>query len=144
MGSRRAARFQREQPRRRGLRAPHGCALHAAPRERQVLPDAALASEARRRAEMPFVDAGVDDLSDLRDGEAQLVVGREVMRADAQACLRAEVTEDLPFCELLVHGLELGRSNGHGPTASGWIARAADVEARLVEQIDQELRLAHG
>src|SRR4051795_7374029 len=117
MGGRRATRLQCKQPRRRGLRAPYGCPVHAVPRERQVLPDAALASETGSGAEVSLVDAGFDDLRDLGDGEAQLVVGREVVRADAQACVRAEVAEDLALRELLVHSLELGRSNGDGPAA---------------------------
>ena len=52
-----------------------------------------------------------------------------------------EVADDLPLAELLVHGLELRRAHRDRAAAARSIARAADLEAGLVGEVDQQLRL---
>src|SRR5256885_16364672 len=100
------------------------------------------ALEPGRRAQMPLVGARFDDLGHLPDGEPELVVRVVEVRAEPDARVRAEVAEDLPLAELLVHGLELGRLHEHGAATARRVARAPDLEARLVQQLDQQLRLA--
>src|SRR4029450_557345 len=71
--------------------------------------------EAGRRAEPAFVRARGDDLGDLVEREVELLVAREVVRPEADSCVRAEVAKDLPLRQLLVHGLEVGDANGDCP-----------------------------
>src|SRR5204862_1838705 len=51
-------------------------------------------------AEMALVRAGLDDLHDLRHDMLELVVGREVVRAQAETGLRPEVAQNLAGGEL--------------------------------------------
>src|SRR4051812_2940483 len=94
------------------------------------------------RPEMPLVCAISHDFLDLRNGKPQLVVGVVVVGAEPQAGVGSEVAEDLALGELLVDGLESGRARGDRAAAAGGVARAADLEAGVVEELDQELRLA--
>src|SRR3989442_6433428 len=90
---------------------------------------------------MALVGPGLEDFRDLGDREHELAFRVVVMRPEPQSRIGPEVAEDLALVELLVHGLELGRAHRHGAAAARRIARAADLEAGLVEQVDQELRL---
>src|SRR4029453_11126648 len=99
--------------------------------------------EARSGAERALVRAGVEDLGDLCDGEPELVVGVVVVRTEAQAGVRPEVAEDLTFRELLVHRLEVRRSHRDGAAASRLVPGTADLEPRLVAEIDRQLRLSN-
>ena len=93
-------------------------------------------------AEVLLVRATLDDLPDLLDREPQLVVGVVVVRAEADARIGAEVAEDLPLGELLVHGRELRHVDGDGAAAPLGASRAPHLEAGLVGEVDQQLRLA--
>src|SRR5205085_11932254 len=53
------------------------------------------------------VCARLEDLRDLVDGEADLVVGREVVRPEAKAGVGPVVADDLARGKLRVHGLEV-------------------------------------
>ena len=64
------------------------------------------------------------------------------MRAEADAGVGAEVAEDLPLGQLAVHGRELGHVDGDGAAAPLSAARAADLEAGGVGEVDQQLRSA--
>ena len=61
--------------------------------------------------------AGLEDLADLLDGEAELLVGGEEVRPEADARIGAKVAEDLPLGQLLVDGGELRDVHGHGAAA---------------------------
>src|SRR6266550_9627874 len=98
--------------------------------------------ETGRCPQMPLVGLGFNDLADLRDRVAKLVVGGEVVRSEPQPGVRTEVAEDLTLGKFLVHRLELGRAHRHGAAAAGRVARAADIEAGVIEQGDEQLRLA--
>src|SRR6187200_1835481 len=93
---------------------------------------------------MALVRAAFDDLGDLPDRVPQLLVGVVVVRSEAEAGVGAEVADDLTLSELLVHGLEFGRSHGDGAAAAGCVTRAADVEAGVAAEVDEELRLPDG
>src|SRR5206468_9878290 len=64
--------------------------------------------ETRCRAEAALVRTGRQDLGDLVEHEDELLVGREVVRPEADAGVRPEVAEDSAPRQLLVHGLEVG------------------------------------
>ncbi len=53
-----------------------------------------------------------------------------------------EVAEDLALAQLLVHRGELGHVDGDRAAAALGATRAAHLEAGLVGEVDQELRLA--
>src|SRR6266550_8497232 len=63
--------------------------------------------EASCRAEPALVRARGKDLGDLVERELELVVAREVVRAEADAGVGTEIAEDLPLRQLLVHRLEV-------------------------------------
>ena len=96
----------------------------------------------RDRAEMTLVRAGLEDVGDLLDGEPDVVVAREVVRAEADTRIRAEVAQDLACLELGMDGRELRDTENDRPAAASGIARAAYLEPSGVRQVDQELRLA--
>ena len=74
----------------------------------------------RDGAEVALVRARVEDLGDLLDREPELVVGGEVVRAQADAGVGAEVAENRPRLELGVDGRELRtRSTTVPPRRSG-------------------------
>src|SRR5512133_1888458 len=75
-------------------------------------------------AKMALVGAGFQDLGDLGDGEAKLVVGVVVVRAEPQAGVGTEVAQDLTLGELLVHRFEMRRAHRDGAAAAGRVARA--------------------
>ena len=79
---------------------------------------------------------------DLLDDEAELVVGREEVRPDADARARPEVAEYAALLELGVHGGRLGDVDDHGAAASRRFAHRMHPEARAVRELDEELRLA--
>ncbi len=56
--------------------------------------------------QMPLVSLGFENLADLRDRVAKLVVGGEVVGPDPQSGVRTEVAEDLTLDQLGVHALE--------------------------------------
>jgi len=93
-------------------------------------------------AEVLLVRAGRDDLADLLDRESQLVVGVVVVRAQADSRIGAEVAEDLPFGELLVHGRKRRNVDGDGAAAPLGASRAPDLESGFVREVDEQLRLA--
>src|SRR4029077_4053748 len=97
--------------------------------------------EPRGCTEVALVGASFEDLGDLGDREPELVVSVEVVRSDANSGIRTEVADDLALAELLVHGLELRRADRDRANAARGVARAADLEAGLVTEIDQQLRL---
>ena len=70
----------------------------------------------------------------------ELVVGREEVRPEAEADVRAEVAQDLALAELLVDRLELGDAHRDRAAAALRVARAHDLEAGRVEQADQAAR----
>ncbi len=84
----------------------------------------------------------LDDLGDLGDDEADLVVGGEEVRTDADACARAEVAEDPTLLELRVDGSGLGHAHDDRTSAPRRITRAVHAEAGRVGQLDEELGLA--
>ncbi len=92
-------------------------------------------------AEVPLVRPALEDLPDLRDREADVIVGVVVVRPEADAGIGTEVAEDLALAELLVHGGELRHVDGDGAAAALGAPRAPDLEAGLVGEVDQELRL---
>src|SRR4051794_16085302 len=63
------------------------------------------------------------------------------MRPEADARVGAEVAEDLPLRQLLVHRLELRHVHGHRPAAAFRLTWRADAEAARICTLDQELRL---
>src|SRR4029079_14831854 len=73
--------------------------------------------------------------------EGELLVGVVVVRPEAQGCVGAEVAEDAALTELLVHRLELRHAHRHRAAAARGVAWRGNLEARLVGQADQELRL---
>ena len=86
--------------------------------------------------------AGLEDLADLIQGVLELAVGVEVVRSEPDARVRTKVAEDLPLCELLVHGLEVRHVDGDRAAAALRLPRRADVKAPRIGAVDQELRLA--
>src|SRR5438309_3696454 len=90
---------------------------------------------------MPLECAGLHNLRDLRGRIAELVVRVVVVRAEAKAGVGPEVTEDSTLGELGVNGLELRRADGDRPAAPSRVAWAAELEAGLVEELDQQLGL---
>jgi len=83
----------------------------------------------RDRAQVGLVSACLEDVADLRDGKPNVVVGVEVVRAQADTRVRAEVAEDLTGLELGVYRSELRDSEYDRPAAARGIARAHDLEA---------------
>src|SRR5437016_1376893 len=83
------------------------------------------------------IGAGFDDLGDLLHCEVKLVVGREVVRAETDAGVRPEVAQDPARLELGVDGRELGHAHGDRPSPPRGLARAHDLEAGLVRELDQ-------
>jgi hypothetical protein len=69
------------------------------------------------------VRAGRENLRDLIECELEFLVGREVVRAEADACIGTEVAQNLPLRQLLVHRLEVGDVQGHGASALRRLAR---------------------
>src|SRR5581483_5264579 len=108
---------------------------------RAPAPPAAARSMPRDGADVPLVGARLDDLADLGDGVPDLVVRREVVRAEPDARVGPEVAQDLSLHQLAVDGWELGHVHRHRATAAARVARAAHLEARRVGEVDQELRL---
>src|SRR6266511_4564121 len=100
-------------------------------------------SEASCCAEVALVRARLDDLGDLRGRVPQLVVRVVVVRPEPQPGIRAEVAQNLPLGELRVHGLELRGADRDRAAAPAGVPRAADLEPRLVEELDQELCLSY-
>src|SRR5205807_6410016 len=112
-------------PRRRPPPPPEGPLARDAPRrehgeqgEPRLARRAAATLELRRRGEMALVGAARDDLLDLLDRVADLVVGAEVVRAEAQTRLRAEVAQDPALRELPVDSLERRRADGDDAAAA--------------------------
>src|SRR5436189_4523366 len=97
--------------------------------------------EASRRAEPALVRARRDDLGDLVERELELVVAREVVGAEADPGVRAEVAEHLPLRQLLVRRLELRDVHRHRASAPLGLARRADLEPARLRAVDQMLRL---
>src|SRR5512145_2536282 len=96
----------------------------------------------RQLAEVALVGARREDVADLLDGEAQLVVRGEEVRAEPEAGVGPEVAQNLPLGELTVDGGEVGNVNRDGAAAPLRRERAAHLEAGGVCEIDEELRLA--
>ena len=79
-------------------------------------------------AEMALVSAGLEDLGDLLDREAQLVVGRVEVRPQADAGVGAEVAKDLPLGQLPVDSGEVGHVHRHRAAATVGRPRAPHLE----------------
>ena len=92
-------------------------------------------------AEVPLVGARLEDLADLLDDEADLVVRVVVVRPETDARVGTEVAEDLPLGQLLVHGGELRDVDDHRAATALGRPRAPDLEPRLVGELDEQLRL---
>src|SRR5262245_17492875 len=92
---------------------------------------------------MALICAVAHDRGDLRDREAELVVAVIVVRPEAETGVGAEVAEDLALGQLLVDGLELRCANRDRSASTGPIPGTANLEAGLVEQVDEQLCLAH-
>ena len=60
---------------------------------------------------------GLEDLDHLADREADLVVAREEVRADADTGARAEVAQDRPLLQLGIDGRRLGHVDDDRSTA---------------------------
>src|SRR2546423_14239037 len=90
--------------------------------------------EPRGRAEPALVRPAPHDLSDLADHVLELLVRGEEVRTEPDPRARAEVADDLPLAELLVHRLEIGDVHGHGAAAAPRVARRAHLEACLVRE----------
>src|SRR5262245_16046441 len=84
-----------------------------------------------------------DDFPHRRDRALKLFVGVEEVRAEAQAHVRSKVAENVPRLQLRVHRGEVRRSHDDRAAAASRLERADDLEPGLVEQLDQQLRLAH-
>src|SRR5207253_9866536 len=98
-------------------------------------------SEARGRAEPALMRAGFEDVGDLVDREAELVVRREVVRPEPDARAGTEVAEDLPLRQFFVYRLEVRHVDDHGAAPPFRLARRADVESARFRELDQQLRL---
>src|SRR5712691_192721 len=99
--------------------------------------------EAGGRPEPALVRPRFEDVRDLIQREAELVVGCEVVRAKADASAGTEVAEYLPLRQLLVHRLEVRHVHDHGAAAPLGLARRPDLESARFRELDQQLRLAH-
>jgi hypothetical protein len=67
--------------------------------------------------------ARLQDLPDLVDGEADLVVCREVVRTEPDAGVGSVVADDVAGRQLGVDGLELGHAEDDGAAADRGIPR---------------------
>src|SRR5713226_7758625 len=83
-------------------------------------------------AEPTLVCARGEDHADLGDHVLELLVGVVVVGPEPDSRARAEVADDLPLAELLVHGLEVRHVHGDGAAAAGRVARRAHLEAGVV------------
>src|SRR5512133_1451373 len=113
-------------------RNPVPCRRFAAPSLALLLPSKTFAGSlviGGRGVEMPLVRAALDDLGDLAGREAELVVGVEEMRAEANASVGTEVADDLARAELAVDGLGLGCADHDRAAAPIRVARAEHLEA---------------
>ena len=96
----------------------------------------------RDGADVALERSRLDDLGDLADRVAQLLVGVEVVRPEPDARVGAEVAEDLPLHQLTVDRRELRHVDGHGAAAAARVAGAANTEPGGVCEVDQKLCLA--
>src|SRR5438105_8695285 len=97
----------------------------------------------RRCAGAREVRARLEDLTDLLDGEPDLVVRGEEVRPEAEARVRPVVADDLARRELRVHRLEVRYAEDDRPAAELRVARRGQLEARLVDELDEQRRLPH-
>ena len=79
---------------------------------------------------------------DLRDREAELVVRREEVRAEADSGAGPEVAEDRALLELRVDGRRLRHVDDDRAAAPRRVPRRVHLEAGGVGEVDEELRLA--
>jgi hypothetical protein len=85
-----------------------------------------------------LVGAALHDPGHLPDGEAELVVGREEVRPEPEAGVRPEVAHNVTGGELPMNGLEVRCAEDDRPAAAIRVARARQLEAGAVEELDQE------
>src|SRR5262249_22488243 len=76
-----------------------------------------------RGAERVLVAARLEDLGDLVEREAELLVGREVVRPETDAGVRPEVAEDPALRQLRVDGLEVRHVHDDRAAAPVGLAR---------------------
>src|SRR5437867_737428 len=81
------------------------------------------------------------DLRDLLGREPELVVGVVEVRPEPKAGLGPAVDEDRARGELLVDRLEFGGLDDNGAAAPLRLARAAGLEASVLEEVDEHRRL---
>ena len=125
-----------------GLSSLRGCTCRARDISPRMPLRAAQTVSAARRRRRAVVGAGLEDLADLVDREAELVVGGEEVRPEPDPGVGTEVAEDLALGQLAVDGREVGDVDGDGPAAPLGRARAPHLEPGRVREVDQELRLA--
>src|SRR5258708_17356518 len=94
--------------------------------------------EPRRGTGVPLVCARLDDLCQLGDGMTQLVLAVEEVRAEPDARIGTKVADDPALAELTMDGGVIGRAHDHGAAATRVLARAHDLEAGAVEQLDEQ------
>ena len=97
-------------------------------------------SESSGGARVPRERAALDDVDQLRNRLAQLVLRVVEVRPEPDAGVRPEVADDAPLAELAMHGGIVRRAHEHGAAAARGLARARDLEARRLEQLDEERR----
>ena len=91
----------------------------------------------RDRTDVARPGARLDDVTDLRDHEPQLVVCSEEVRADADPGTRTEVAEDRALLELCIDGGGLRHADDHCASAPNRIARGVHPEARCIGELDE-------
>src|SRR5438128_6845681 len=89
---------------------------------------------------MALVHAALDDLAQLLDRVPQVILAVVEMRPEPDARAWTEVADDAALAELPMHGRVVRSSNKDGAASALGVAWTADLEARLVQQIDQQLR----
>src|SRR5438874_13320396 len=81
------------------------------------------------------------ELHDLLDGETELVVAVEEVRAEAQADVGAAVADDLARRQLAADGLVVVDAHGNRAAAPRGVARGPRLEPVPAKQLEQERRL---
>src|SRR3970040_559516 len=91
---------------------------------------------------MRYVGLRPEDVRDLLDCEPHLVIRVVEVRAEANAGVRPEVTEDPARLEFRMDGGELRNVERDRSAAARGVTRAANLEAGLVGEVDEQLCLS--
>src|SRR5260221_1153240 len=89
---------------------------------------------------MLAVGAARADVAQCGDGVAKLVLAVEEMRAEPHPRIWAEVADDPALAELAMDGGVVGRADHDGAAAARVVTRADDLEAGVVEELDEQPR----